>query len=78
MANGNSSRNRGVGVGLILTVVLLVLALVFVLQNREKASIHLLWISASMGVWLVILIALVLGFLIGWGSQYVGRRRKRS
>ena len=57
-------------------VVGLVLAVVFILSNRQTGRISFLWIHVTMPVWVALLVATLLGLLIGAGFGY--RRGKQS
>ncbi|NLU84688.1 lipopolysaccharide assembly protein LapA domain-containing protein [Rhodococcus sp. HNM0569] len=46
-------------------LVVTVLALVFVLQNRDRVTIHLLQIEVGSPMWLVLLVMFVAGWLAG-------------
>ena len=58
----------------IVAAVALVLALVLVVQNNRRVKLNFLFFSGQTRVWLGFLIALVLGFLLGWGLS--ARRAK--
>ncbi|HKJ35679.1 MAG TPA: LapA family protein [Solirubrobacterales bacterium] len=56
----------------------IVLALVFVLQNTDSTNINFLFAEGSMPLFFALLIALVLGMLIGWLTPRVRRSEKRE
>lgn len=56
-------------------VVGLVLAVVFILSNRQSGKISFLWLHVTMPVWVALLVATVLGLLVGGGLGY---RRGRT
>lgn len=49
----------------IVAIVLAALAVIFVLQNRDDASINLLWSTLTMPVWVAFGGLLIVGVLIG-------------
>ena len=57
-------------------VVGLVLAVVFILSNRQTGRISFLWIHVTMPVWVALLVATLLGLVVGAGFGY--RRGKQS
>lgn len=58
-----------------LALLLIVLTIAFVVQNRERASISLFFLSISPPLWVVLTIL----FLVGWvvGAYVTPRRRRR-
>ena len=58
---------------LIGAAVLAVVLLVFVLQNRRSVSVHFLFWSLHTGLGWMLLLAAVLGLLIGFGLQRLRR-----
>ncbi len=69
-------RREGPSGKLIALGIVLVLLLIFVLQNTDKAKVHFLFSHARIPIWLVIVIAAVLGFVGGWAFALIRRRRK--
>lgn len=65
----------GPSAALILSGVLVVLAVIFAVQNGDDVSVNLLWIDATMRLWVVIVVSLVLGALI---DRLVSIWRRRS
>ena len=59
----------------IVAAVALVLAVVLILQNNRRVKLNFLFFSGHPRVWFGFLIALVLGFLLGWG---LSARRAKS
>jgi len=51
----------------IVAAVALLLALILILQNNRRVKLNFLVFSGHPRVWIGFLIALVLGFLLGWG-----------
>lgn len=57
----------------IAALVALVVLLIFVLQNLDRARVHFLFWDVEARLWVVIVIAAALGFLIGWFLGRSGR-----
>jgi lipopolysaccharide assembly protein A len=55
-------------------LILIALAATFIAQNREPASIHILWITVAAPMWLIFTGLLVVGILVG----LLLRRRRRG
>ena len=51
---------------LIIALVVIVLLVVFWAQNRNKAKVSFLFFDGHVSVWVVLLIASVAGFIVGW------------
>ena len=56
-------------------IALAVVAAVFIAQNRDRVSIDLLWLQLSAPLWLILLVAVLVGILIAASGS---RRRRRS
>lgn len=56
----------------------LLLALIFIAQNRNRVSTTFLFFDARPRLWVVIVVSLVLGALLGQAGGLVLRRRKKS
>lgn len=50
-------------------IVLAVLALVFILQNLTYVRVEFFFVHSAAPLWLVLLITLALGYVIGWISK---------
>ena len=57
-------------------VVGLVVAVVFILSNRQSGKISFLWLHVTMPVWVALLVATLLGLVVGAGTGY--RRGKNA
>lgn len=68
--------SRGVSWRLVVGIVLLAAVLVLVLQNTKETTFELFWASVSAPLWILVVAALVLGFLSGWLLK--GRRVRRT
>jgi uncharacterized integral membrane protein len=55
-----------------LAIFLAILAIAFIVQNRERISIDVFFVSASLPLW----VSLALVFIVGWlsGRLWKGRR----
>jgi uncharacterized integral membrane protein len=71
-------RREGPSGKLIALGVVALLLLMFVIQNTEKADVHLLLWKAVLPIWLVIVIAALLGLAAGWILGRFGRKRRRE
>ena len=71
-ADGGSDLNWRVIAG----VVVLALSLVFILQNTDQANINFLFFDFEVGMWFGLLVAFVLGAIVGWGLHVAWRRRR--
>ena len=69
-------RREGPSGKVIAAGVVLVLLVIFMLQNRDRANIDFLFWDIEARLWLVIVLAAVLGFVIGWLLGRSGRGRK--
>ncbi|MFV0308323.1 MAG: lipopolysaccharide assembly LapA domain-containing protein [Desertimonas sp.] len=69
--------SSGISPTLIGLVVAAIVAVIFIVQNREDTSIDLLFWTFDTAVWVAIVIALILGALLGWLGQRIVRRRRK-
>ena len=79
MADDNKSLERGLSPSLIAGIVVALAAIDFVAQNRNRITIHFLFLSFDARVWVALLITSVLAIvaaeLVG---RHVRRQRKKS
>ncbi len=54
-------------------LVLVALAAIFIAQNRDRANIHILWITVAAPIWVIFTSLLAVGILVG---LLLRRRRK--
>lgn len=54
--------------------VVAVIALLFIVQNQVSTKFEFLWFEFTTGLWLMLLISVLAGVVIGW---FVARRRAR-
>jgi uncharacterized integral membrane protein len=66
-------RREGLSGKTIAALVALGVLVIFVLQNLDRARVHLLFWDVEARLWVVILIAAALGFVIGWFLGRSGR-----
>ena len=55
-------------------LILVALAAIFIAQNRDRANIHILWITVAAPMWFIFAGLLVVGILVG----LLLRRRRRA
>jgi LPXTG-motif cell wall-anchored protein len=55
-------------------LILVALAAIFIAQNRDRANIHILWVTVAAPIWFIFTGLLVVGVLVG----LLLRRRRRS
>ena len=66
---------RGISARQVVAIVLAVLALVFVFQNGDDVAVQLLVVEVRAPLWIITLVLLALGVVIGWLLS--SRRAKR-
>jgi uncharacterized integral membrane protein len=71
-------RSRDVAPRAIVALVALVAAVVFVVQNRNRVETTFLFVDATPRLWVVIVVSLLLGALLGQAGALLARRRKKS
>jgi uncharacterized integral membrane protein len=59
-----------------LPIVLVILAAVFIGQNRDPISIDLFWLQVRAPLWLILLVAVIVGILIAASGSRRRRRRR--
>ena len=57
--------------------IILVAVAIFIGQNGEDVSVSFLWFSGDIPLWLLIVVALIAGAILGQVGLYLRRRRKR-
>jgi uncharacterized integral membrane protein len=71
-----SPRRRGKATGtLILTVVVLLLLFMFVITNSQSVPVSLAFWDVSAPLWLLVLLSLIAGVLIGWSARWWTARK---
>jgi uncharacterized integral membrane protein len=70
--------NDKIGIGLMITVAIAALIIIFVVQNLDPTTVEFLFFSAQLPLWLVAIIFLGLGVVLGWVWRWMSRRRKRD
>lgn len=76
-ANVNKFNDK-IGFGMIVSAVILVALVIFVIQNLDEVEVEFLFLSVSFPLWLVAVIFLVLGVVLGWVWRWMSRRRKKT
>jgi uncharacterized integral membrane protein len=64
-------------VRLVVAVVAVVLAVLFVVQNNDKVETSFIFFDVTARVWVGLLVALVLGALLGQAVEALWERRKK-
>ena len=72
------SSNDKIGMGMIVSAVILVSLVVFVVQNLNPVKVQFLFLSFTFPLWLVAVIFLALGVVLGWIWRWMSRRRKKG
>lgn len=76
-ANVNKFNDK-IGFGMIVSAVILVALVIFVIQNLDEVEVEFLFLSVAFPLWLVAVIFLVLGVVLGWVWRWMSRRRKKT
>lgn len=58
-----------------LPLLVLVLAVIFIAQNTTRTTVHFLMFSVTTPMWVMLLIVVIAGIVIGWFARRYGRRR---
>ena len=58
--------NDKIGFGMIVSAVILVALVIFVIQNLDEVEVEFLFVSFAFPLWLVAVIFLALGVVLGW------------
>ncbi len=69
--------NRRV-VGLIIAVIVIAVAGIFIFQNTDETDVEFLFLSGRAPLYVVIVVSMILGALLGWIGLAIRRRRKRG
>jgi len=62
---------------LVVGLAVVVLAVIFVVRNSERVELRFIFFDVTTRVWVGLVVALVLGALLGQGIEAVVRRRRR-
>ena len=73
---GGASRGR-LGGGAIASLVGLVLLVIFMVQNREKVTLHFLAWNFTWSLWVFTLVVALVGALVWFGFGVIRRQRRR-
>lgn len=63
---------------LIVLAIVVVLAVVFIFQNNERVELRFIVVTVTARAWVGLLVALVLGALLGQAIEALLRRRRRG
>jgi uncharacterized integral membrane protein len=63
---------------LVIAAVAVVLAVIFIAQNSERVELSFIFVRVTTRVWVGLLVALVLGALLGQVVEALVRRRRRA
>jgi uncharacterized integral membrane protein len=74
---GGSNRGR-LGGGAIASLIGIALLVIFVVQNREKVTLHFLAWNFSWPLWVFTLVIAVVGALVWFGLGVMRRHRRRQ
>lgn len=64
--------------GLVVAGIIIIAVAIFIAQNAEDVPIKFLFFEGSVPLWLIIVVTLVLGAILGQVFLYLRRRRKRK
>jgi uncharacterized integral membrane protein len=70
-------QSRRITIWLIVAGLIVVAVAIFIGQNGDDVSISFLWFSGEMPLWLLIVLMLIAGAILGQVGLYLRRRRKR-
>lgn len=62
---------------LVFALAVVVLAVIFIVQNSERVELRFIFFEVTTRVWVGLVVALVLGALLGQGIEALVRRRRR-
>lgn len=74
----NESEKQRVPWRVVLAGVLAILILIFVFQNRTSVTMEYLWGTFRAPLWLMLIITLAVGAIIGWLTARLRRERKED
>lgn len=73
-----TSKGVRLGAGTIASLSGLGLLIIFMLQNREEVTVQFLFWTLSLRVWLLTLVAALVGALVWFGLGVIRRHRRRK
>ena len=62
----------------VVSIVALALVIIAIVQNLGKTTVSFLWMDVSVGLWLLVLVSVLLGMVLGAGGHIFYRRGKRE
>lgn len=58
-------------------VILAAIVVLFLLRNRESTQIDFVFFQATAALWIVLLVMVLVGAVLGWSASWWWRRRRR-
>ena len=72
------AKKGGLRVTHIVSIVALALVIIAIVQNLGKTTVSFLWMDVSVGLWLLVLVSVLLGMVLGAGGHIFYKRGKRG
>ena len=72
-----TGKKRGLRPAHVVTIVALALVIIAIVQNLEKTQVSFLWMDVDIGLWLLVLVSVLLGVVLGAGGHIFYKRGKR-
>ncbi|MEN8039867.1 MAG: LapA family protein [Actinomycetota bacterium] len=76
VADGDAEHKQ-VAVGGIVAIIVAAASAVFIFQNTDPTHVEFLFVNGEVPLFIVIIVSMVLGALLGWFYGFRRRRRKR-
>ena len=73
----SSEPDRRLVMRLVVGAVVVILAILFVVQNNDKVEMSFVFFTVTTRLWVGLLVALVLGALLGQAAEALWERRKK-
>mgnify|MGYP000563071098 CR=1 FL=1 len=73
----NDEKSRRVSIRAVIAGIVAIGAVIFIFQNQDDTRMEFLFFSGTVPLYLVIIISMVLGAVLGWFVGYMRRRRRR-
>ena len=73
-----ASTRRKVSPALVAWIVIAIVAVVFILQNTKRAPVRFLFWDGTVSIWVVIVLAMVIGALLDRGATWMLRRKRNK
>lgn len=72
------AKKGGLRVTHVVSIVALALVIIAIVQNLGKTTVSFLWMDVSVGLWLLVLVSVLLGMVLGAGGHIFYKRGKRG